>query len=129
MLFHLDLVEELGDIDENVMTSAIADLIRAHRLGHHLVVISRDSASWLQENVDLSTRDAAMLARISQSYAQTGDLRRRATIYVDIVAGRPENLSQSRNAIEVSIEMLVRYRLLEKPILLVENMESDGRSI
>jgi hypothetical protein len=126
MLFHLDVAADLADIDRDVLTSAIVDLIRSHRLGHHLVVISRDCASWLEANVELSARDAATLKRISQGYTQTGDLRRRAKIYVNVTAGRPENLSEAPSAIEVSIEMLVRYRLLEKPILLVENMGSDG---
>ncbi|WP_262049079.1 hypothetical protein [Bradyrhizobium sp. Bra78] len=126
MLFHLDLVEQLAAVDRGVLGAAIADLIRAHRLGDHLVVVSRDSASWLQAHVDLSARDTAMLSRISQGYAQTGDLRRRAKIYVDIVAGAPRRISQAGNSIQVSIELLVRYRLLERPLLLVENMDSDG---
>ena len=126
MLFYLDLVDELLSVPNAALTSAISDLIRAHRLGHHLAIITRPCASWLRDNLDLSRSDDAMVARIAQDYAQTGDLHRRANIFIRLSAEPTLDLSINGNAINVSIQRLVQYRLLDPAILLIENMESDG---
>jgi hypothetical protein len=128
MLFYVDIShDDLTSVPPATLTDAVTDLVVAHRRGHHLVVISRSTASWLLDNTDLSNRDAAMLARISSDFAQTGDLRRRARMFVSLSANEALNLAVDGNVITVSLKMLVQYHLLDQPIFLVENMDSDGR--
>jgi hypothetical protein len=127
MIFYMDISsDDLSSVSEATLTAAVSDLVRAHRVGHHLVVISRPTATWLASNIDLSERDTAMLARISQEYAQTGDLRRRAKPFINVSANEASNLAVTASSITVSLGNLVQYRLLDQPILLVENLESDG---
>jgi hypothetical protein len=126
MLFYFDDVAGLPDLPRETVAAALSDLIRAHRSGHHLVVINRASAMWLTENIDLSQRDAAMLSRIAQDFTQTGDLRRRAKVYVNLSTDRASNLIVNGNAIFISLDRLTQYRLLDRAVLLIENLESDG---
>jgi hypothetical protein len=127
MLFNLDLADnELASIARDVLAAAVSDLLRASRLGDHLVVVSRSSCRWLQENLDLSQRENAMLSRLGQDFTQTGDLPRRARVYVSLTHEMQRDLQVNGNAIAVSVRRLVQYRLLERPILLVENIANDG---
>src|SRR5688572_23650037 len=110
MLFVLDLTaEELASLPRESLENAVVDLLRARRLGHHLVAISRDATAWLAENIDLSQRDRAMLARIGQDYTQVGDLHRRARVYVRLTADDVINLRVQDNRIAVSIRRLANY--------------------
>jgi hypothetical protein len=127
MLFYCDLADELLSIRPEALSIAVSDLVRAHRMGHHLAVINRASASWLMNNVDLSNSDGAMLTRISQEYAQTGDLQNKAKVFVRLTVDPAADLTVTGNAIHVSIEGLLKYRLLDPSILLSENRETDGK--
>lgn len=126
MLFYLDSADGLEALDRDTLSSAVSDLIRSHRLGYHLVVINRAAAGWMRDNIDLSNSDGAMLLRIAQSFAQTGDLRRRAKVYVNLTANRGLDLTVAGNSIFVSIDRLPQYRILERAILLIENLDADG---
>jgi hypothetical protein len=67
-----------------------------------------------------------MLDRIEQEYAQTGNLRNLAGIYVHLSARPGLNLSNNGNAIAISLNELVHYQVLDPAILLIEDIESDG---
>jgi hypothetical protein len=126
MLFYCDLTSELRTLHEDTLSEAFSELLRAHRLGHHLVVITRESATWLEEHVHLSIPDGAMLRRVAQTYSQTGDLPRRAAVFVRLCANRDSNLTVNGKTVNISIEGLLRYRLLDKVALVSENQAFDG---
>jgi|SRR6476620_9729411 hypothetical protein len=90
MLIFCDLAEqELANIPVALLQVGLSEIVRAHRRGHHLVVIARWSMAWLTRNVDLSPADAAMLRRIGQNFAQAGDLRRKAKVFIRLIESRP----------------------------------------
>lgn len=126
MLFYLESADGLEAMERGALSNVMSDLIRSHRLGHHLVVIDRAAAAWIRGNVDLSGADAAMLVRIAQNFAQTGDLRRRARVYVNLTTRPERNLTVSENSIFVSIDRLSDYRILDRAVLLIENLDADG---
>src|ERR1700742_3514953 len=117
MLFHLEFSRELTELSADELSNPISALINAHRSGIHFVVIDRQTAKWLSENVDLSKRDFAMLDRISQEFTQMGGLRKQAKVYVRLSADPTGHLGRQGNAITVAIQRLTAYRILEKTIL------------
>jgi hypothetical protein len=127
MLFYLEHSAQLLELSVELLADPISGLIQAHRSGTHLVVIDRQCASWLHENVDLSKRDKAMLERMAQEFTQSAGLRRKAKAYVRLTADRTQDLLVQDREINIALEKLTQYRLLEKSILLVENIETDGR--
>src|SRR5262245_43552325 len=127
MLFYLDNPpDDFSYIPPDVLASVASELARARRDGHHLIVINRPAVSWLLQNVDLSRRDAAILSRVAQEFAQTGNVRRQAMVYVKLTCNAAENLTIEGNAIRVSFHFLARHDLLSRPILVIENQQNDG---
>src|ERR1700683_3577136 len=85
MLFFLDSsADELAAVPSDTMANVASELARARRVGHHLIVISRASAEWIIDHVDLSSRDAAMVHRMAQEYAQTASMRHKAKTYIHV---------------------------------------------
>ena len=128
MLFYFGLpAQQLAAANHQTLATVAADILRARREGSHLVIIPRATASWLRDNLQLGERDRAMLERLIQEYAQTAGLRQAAQVYVNVVADPSENFSISENAINVSLTHLAHCNILQRPVLLVENLQSDGR--
>jgi hypothetical protein len=127
MLFYLDIGgDELSSIPAEPLSDALSELIQAHRSGHHLAVISRASAQWIRDHINLSERDKAMLDRIAQDFTQSADLRRSASMFVELRGPTGANLASNGNAIIVKVDRIRDYRVLERSILLVENTAADG---
>jgi hypothetical protein len=126
MLFHLEFRRELTELSADALSNPISALINAHRSGTHFVVIDRQTAKWLGENVDLSRRDLAMLDRIAQEFTQAGSLRNRAGVYVRLSADPTSHLDRQGNAITIALQRLTACRILERTVLLLENAENDG---
>jgi hypothetical protein len=128
MLFVLDLTEvELASISKDRLSNAVGELVRARRTGHHIVSMGRNSAKWLKDNLDLSKRDMATLDQLAYEFTQVGALARRASVYIRLIANHLGDLKVDGNAINVSIDRLHIYRLFDRPILLVENLQWDGQ--
>jgi hypothetical protein len=125
MLLYLDFdALHLAAADKAGLATAVGELLRAHRYGHHLVVIGRNEASWLQNNLNLGAAELALLAEIAREYTQTADLLRRASRYGAIVP-KPGSNSDSRR-IELGLDDLKPY-FLERAALLVEDIDTDGK--
>ncbi|MGJ5041883.1 MULTISPECIES: hypothetical protein [unclassified Bradyrhizobium] len=127
MLFHLDEpVQELSKLDADQLAEVVSDLLGAARLGYHVVAISRTSASWINANIDLSMRERAMLSRISSDYTQAAGLRKVAKRYINLTSNDLLHLGVTGNCVSVAVLRLKQCRLLERSVLLVENINSDG---
>jgi hypothetical protein len=128
MLFYLDSsADELSScLDEGRLAAVASDLARARRNGDHLIVISRSTAEWIKDNVDLSNRDKAILTQIAQEFTQTGNLRNTARCYVRISTEASASVTIRESVISMPVRYITQHQLLERPILLVENRESDG---
>src|SRR4051812_24295084 len=85
MLFHLDSeLHDLDACDSSLRDEALRALLRAHRLGDHVVVISREVCKHLLAQADLSRAECAILERIGLEFTQKAELPRIATTYVRV---------------------------------------------
>jgi hypothetical protein len=124
MLIHLNsTVNELDACATEQRDEALCGLVRAHRLGDHVVVISRELSRHLLDVADLSRSEKAMLERIAHEYTQRADLVRKAPRYIH-VAPNPRRVDE--RSILVNFEQLITTRILDRAILLVENIRRDG---
>lgn len=115
--------DRLGD---PVLGSFATELLRAHRSGNHLAIVDRKMAQALKDGADLTERDKALLDRLTSEYSQTGNLYRRATVYIDVVPSSDGAPYIMGPAIIFPLNKLLASRSLERPILLSENMDKDG---
>jgi hypothetical protein len=126
MIFDLSLSSsELEEIDSARLYNAIAELLRAHRLGHHLLVVNRSVSRWLLANLSLPAADAAILTKVASEFAQTGGVREAASVYVSICA-IPSPSRRRGNAIEVTIDDMSDPYIFDRTALIVENSSNDG---
>ena len=128
MIIHLDLsVAELDRLVGPRFGERLSELLRAHRLGNHLVVFDRVVGRWIDEHVELSSPMRATATRIAHDYTQTGDLVRRCSDYIRVIA-RPEGtVRRAGRAIEMSFDELTSPYVLDRVALVVEDLESDGK--
>jgi hypothetical protein len=127
MLFNLDCsVAELEPVNREILDIAIRELLRSHRLGNHVVVISRPICSLLLGIADLTRADRAMLERIAHESTQKANLSKLASHYVNVTPIESDDLKITGRAIHLSFERLGKSKVLERSVLLVENLRRDG---
>lgn len=124
MLIHLSCtISELETCVVESRDEALRGMLRAHRLGDHVVVISRELCRRLIELADLSNSDRAVLERIAHEHTQRADLVRKAPRYLHV---SPSAVTSNGRSIPITFEQLVSGRILDRAILLVENIRRDG---
>jgi hypothetical protein len=127
MLFNLDCsVAELEPVNREILDIAIRELLRSHRLGNHVVVISRPICNLLLDIADLTRADRAMLERIAHESTQKANLSKLASHYVNVTPIESDDLKIMGRAIHLSFERLGKSKVLERSVLLVENLRRDG---
>ena len=128
MIIHIGLsIAELGRLAGPRLGERVGELLRAHRLGNHLVIFDRIVARWIEENIELSPPLHATLTRIAHDYTQTGDLIRRCSDYIKVVADADGVVRRVGKAIEMSFDQLALPYVLDRTALVVEDLESDGK--
>jgi hypothetical protein len=127
MIIHFDFsAAELAAAPQAVLEGCISEAIRAHRLGHHLLVINREASDYLRKNVSLNNVEITTIERLRSEFTQTADLIRRARVYLRIAALPIGTMRKIGNAVEVSLDQAIRPSLFEKTVLIVEDEISDG---
>jgi hypothetical protein len=125
MLIKFALVpEQLSSIDPAVLENIVSELLRAHRHGFHLLVLSRQAAEFLCKHITLAPRDLALLQRLSSEYTQTGTLWRRASTYLEVSIDSHFDLRD--NAIITPITYLGPANIGQPGGLLIEDAHNDG---
>ena len=127
MLIHISTTcEYLASVKPPALSEVLNEILRAHRLGHHIVIIERDVSEWIKVNVPLNSSELNILKRITSELTQSWGLVGRSKMFVrlvDCVKGEYRKLGA---AIEIPILDVSVLRILERPLLLVENAETDG---
>jgi hypothetical protein len=129
MLIYFDYdVNSLVASDTRLLASAMSELLRAHRLGLHLLAVRPPEVKWIIERIgsDLKADELAILRQIGHEYSQTAALITQATrlLVVRPLAGRPEAVSNRE--VVIGLKDIERSRLLEEVVLVVEDSASDG---
>lgn len=128
MIFEIDATQaQLHAFDPILLSRLLTEVLRAHRLGHHLVIMPRQTSLWFLANVQLGLMERATVERLVGEFTQTGSLRDLALERLRIVGdhvGPPVSIG---NAVHMSFEEASNLSLSDKSILLVEDTASDGR--
>lgn len=75
MIFRCGLsAEVLAKLDQGKIEAALLELLRACRLGYHLLVLERQVALYFLAAFELGGKDRAMLQRIHDDYSTLGKL-------------------------------------------------------
>lgn len=125
VLFNISIAE-LESADRSLLAAKFTEIVRAHRLGYHLIVINREICDWIFKNVYLTADNVAVLHRISTGYTQVGALPRKARIKVQItrLQGSIQNIDDATIDIPLHFDQL--EDLLSKPLFIVEDIVNDG---
>lgn len=79
--YNLDQIQSLR---QPVLDHGLRELLRAHRIGHHVLILPRSIAQWLLDAADLNEIDRSTVFRLQREYAQTADLPRRASVIISL---------------------------------------------
>jgi hypothetical protein len=121
-------VAELETLDAKAIEGAISELLRAHRNGFHLVVITREAADYCSRHIDLSGQDKALMRRLYQEFTQTGHLHDGASVYVEIDRpGKP--VSKDGRCIRVPLDLVDAPTFGRPSRLLTEDANYDAKLI
>lgn len=127
MIFVLDYsIDELQRTPIGELHESVSELLRAHRLGYHLLVASRDVCAFLLSQLALSGPERATLGRIREQFTQTADLVRRSAWYISIRFHPANTILVAGSRIEISLDQVRRPQLLDRPAVVVEDTVSDG---
>jgi hypothetical protein len=125
MLFKCGLSEpQLQALDKSLLNSAVNELLRAHRLGYHLLVLERPTANVLMDILDLTLSDRSTLSRVSNDYTQSGNLAKNASVYIELVDGI--HTTCVNNSICYPIIKISPSQVGNATNLVVENEATDG---
>jgi len=128
MILHFDFsIPDLERLDRSLLRDGLVELLRVHRCGYHLLIFNRNVGGWIKGNLDLPASAVAMVDRISSNFTQTADLIRRATDYIRIALFEQSTIQKNGRAVEMSLDQVVAPHVLERSLLLIEDIESDGK--
>lgn len=129
MLFDFRLSEdEIATIEPDSFFRGISEILRSHRLGHHLFVIDRKLGEWLASSLPLNDSEKAILRRIISEYAQFGNLKNHADIYA-CIKGNDSEIYGDGNVLYFPFSILNKPYFLDRVALITENSSNDGRLI
>ncbi|WEK05364.1 MAG: hypothetical protein P0Y65_03655 [Candidatus Devosia phytovorans] len=118
-----------NDFDELAKTphflTGVSELLRAGRLGRHLVIIDRLIIARLLD-FDISPHDRSFLERLAQQFTQTGRAHQFSTAYIEVANNQAAEPAVSGSAVTVPFKMLVTSDILEPAKLITENIDNDG---
>ncbi|WP_316187900.1 MULTISPECIES: hypothetical protein [unclassified Bradyrhizobium] len=125
MLFYLNCdLPSLESCDQSARDEALRAMLKAYRLGDHAIVIPRKICKFLIDSADLSNAERAILERIGLEFTQRADLPRRASRFV--LVSPAKQVGQNQREISVTFDELIQSRVLDRSVLLVENVRRDG---
>lgn len=126
MIINMGLsVEELRKISTHFLEDRISGLLHAHQRGYHLLILDRICGRWLLENLSFSKRESALIEQLILEITQTGNLRKNASIYIEICPPSLGGLITNTNKIFLPLDHKNFYEILEKPVFIVEDIDAD----
>jgi hypothetical protein len=128
MIFEISATEsQLVSSNRSLLIDVVCELLRAHRMGHHFLILTTDVANWLLAEIQLSAREHATLVRVRNLFAQSSSLRNKALMRVVIDLAHKSGPVIDGNRLAVNLQDFSTLSHFEKTRLLVENSESDGK--
>lgn len=120
-------IDQLQGMDRSNLSRDLSEILRAHRLGHHLVIIKRMVVDWLSEQIELAAPLQATLLQIGRDYTQTADLIRRAHVVLRLKPTTQNAPQRDGKFIDISIAQASRPYTLDRTMIVFEDMHTDGK--
>jgi len=117
---------DLEQLPDEVLGAAVAALVKAYRCGDNLVVVPYQTGRHLLSKRIFSSLERSTLLRITQQYAQTGDLPTRAHFAMRLVVENRDHVTRKGTIIEVSVWHKSLEAITARPIVVVEDISSDA---
>lgn len=129
MIIFFDLQPTLlAQFSRDLVEEVVSELARSHRKGYHVVVMSRATARWIQDNINLTPRDRSTVEGIRSKFAVLGGIASRAKFLIRIAVADRKLIENDRVIFEVSMDTVRKSLLLDMPtVLVVEDIISDGK--
>lgn len=121
-----DEILNLNTLHFSGFEEALGAILQAHRRGNHFVVLPRALCSQLLSSVPLTRANRATLEQLEQEYTQTGHLLRSSQFSINIRGFSQSPISEAQGQINIPINNSDLFEVLEKPVLILEDFESDG---
>lgn len=129
MIFLFDInTTDLHSIKSDLLEDRLNRLLQSHRDGNLLLVFNRQNSKWIYENVNLTQQNKASLREIISKISTTNNISIDAEYKIHIVKNRVLSYGDfSEDSIEITDSNLIN--IIEKPILVVENLFNDGGTL
>lgn len=123
--YSLDQIQGLRPAE---LEHGIRELLRAHRMGHHILVLPRPVAQWLLTHGNLSEMDRSTVFRLERDFAQTADLPRRAAVSIRVQPDNTDSIvEEDGNTFHIMrFDEISRAYTLERTAIVVEDSVADG---
>lgn len=118
---------DLSAADRDMLEHAVVELLRAHREGHHLVILPRNVSRYLLENFDFGSRDKATLERLAADYTQAASLLSTAGRHILIVVKHRSGIEVQGNSIIAGLHDVQHGYFFDRSALVVEDQNTDGK--
>lgn len=127
MLILWEYSDDLSNFQRNAGTdSAVSELLRCYRLGHHLLVFDRRICDFILREFDLSGQEIAAVRRLRGDFTQSGSLHTSAPIHIRINTSAACKITANNVYISVPLVEFSSGSLASKAVLLIENLTNDG---
>ena len=120
---------ELENYNLDLLRDRIGELLRAHRRGHHLAVLSRPTAIWCLEHNLFVGSEKATLQQLELEATQSLTLIQRARPYVEIVSTETTLEILECRVIRLSLNHEEFEGIVQCPLVVVEDFINDGSVI
>ncbi len=129
MIIQVDLTKSALDaIPRDLLEEKISHVLRVHRRGQNLVIMSREAGEWTRQNLKLIDRDQATLSKIIGDTTQHGNLARRAPYFIRVAEPGTIFDVMQRTAIQIPMDHNGFEDMTSKPLFVVEDYD-DAVSI
>ena len=129
LIFLFDIPEnELQNIESTLLEDRLNRLLQSHRDGNIFLVFNRQNSRWIHKHVNLTQKNRASLIEIISKISTTNNIIFDAKYKIHIVSHRTLTYGDlSEDSIEITDNSLIS--IIEKPILVVENIFNDGGTL
>lgn len=118
---------ELSSAKTNDLEVLISDLMDAAIKGRHHVIIERDTAKWLFDNINIIGQRKSKLENLIQNNATRSSIIKIAPIYLSVIIGELGLTEVADGKYRIGHTSLAKTELLDKPHFAVENSINDGQ--
>lgn len=114
--------------DKSDLEYKMGMLLQNHREGKLFLILNRKEAKWISENLSFNSKNEAMLQKIIESISVNNSILEKVKIKAKIIEGSGKFVDPN-GSLSIGIDNLFFNEIIDTPVLVVENLLSDGKFI